>query len=268
MNYTTIEIESRNACAWVWMNRPDKHNAFDELLIGELTTALTALDTDLSIRAVVLGGRGKSFSAGADLNWMKRQGEASADDNLMDARRLAELFRVLAYMSKPTIARVHGAAMGGGMGLAAACDICIASAQATFATSEVKLGIVPAVISPYVVRAIGERHSYRYFQTAERITAVRAREIGLAHEVTEPDQLDAQVQSVVGALLAGGPLAQAAATDMIRAVANRPVTPTLIEDTAQRIAHLRSTPEAKEGLSAFLEKRTPQWMMTNANSHV
>ena len=162
----------------------------------------------------MLAGEGKSFSAGADLTWMKRQGGAPLEANLSDARKLANLFRTISMCATPTIARVHGAALGGGMGLASACDICIASTKAQFATSEVRLGIIPAAIGPYVVRAIGERHAYRYFQTAERIGAERAREIGLAHEVAEPDALDAKVQEVVDALLAGGPLAQAAATEL------------------------------------------------------
>jgi methylglutaconyl-CoA hydratase len=241
------------------MNRADVHNAFDETLIAELTAALKALEADESVRVIVLAGRGKSFSAGADLNWMKRQGSASMEENLADARRLAELFRTLAECTKPTIARVHGAAMGGGMGLAAACDICVASTKALFATSEVGLGIIPAVISPYVVRAIGERQAYRYFQTAERIGAARAREIGLVHEVAEPEQLDAQVEAIVASLMTGGPQAQAASTALIRAVANRPVTAELIDETAHRIAQLRATSEAREGLSAFLEKRAPAW---------
>jgi len=264
MNFTTLQIErhgAADACvAWLWMNRPDVHNAFDETQIAEMTAALASLGADASVRAIVLAGRGKSFSAGADLNWMKRQGSASTEDNLADARRLAELFRTLSECAKPTIARVHGAAMGGGMGLAAACDICVASTQASFATSEVKLGIMPAVISPYVLRAIGERQSYRYFQTAERIGAARAGEIGLAHEVVAPEQLDEQVGAIVAALLAGGPLAQAASADLIRAVANRPLSAELIDETAQRIAQLRATPEAREGLTAFLEKRTPAWI--------
>jgi methylglutaconyl-CoA hydratase len=263
MNYSTIQIELQGgesaAVAWLWMNRSEVHNAFDETLIAELTAALKQLDDDAGVRAIVLAGRGKSFSAGADLNWMKRQGNASMEDNLADARRLAELFRTLSECAKPTIARVHGAAMGGGMGLAAACDICVASTQASFATSEVKLGIIPAVISPYVVRAIGERQSYRYFQTAERITGARAREIGLAHEVVPQDELDAQVSAIVSALLAGGPMAQAASTELIRTVANRSLTSEVINETAERIAQLRITPEAKEGLTAFLEKRTPAW---------
>ena len=260
MSYTTLKIEHRGPTAWVWMNRPELHNAFDETLIAELTAAFIALDRDADVRAIVLAGLGKSFSAGADLNWMKRQGAAPLEANLSDARKLATLFRTISMCTTPTLARVHGAALGGGMGLASACDICVASTKAQFATSEVRLGIIPAAIGPYVVRAIGERQAYRYFQTAERIGAERAREIGLAHEVAEPETLDAKVQEVVDALLASGPLAQAAATDLIRAVAHRLVDDAVVEDTARRIATLRATPEAKEGLSAFLEKRPAAWV--------
>jgi methylglutaconyl-CoA hydratase len=263
----TLRLEHRGApgraVAWVWMAKPAVHNAFDETLIAELTAKLLALDADPAVRVIVLAGEGKSFSAGADLAWMQRQGAASVEENLADARRLADLFRTLSTLAKPTIARVHGAALGGGMGLAAACDICVASDRAVFATSEVKFGIIPSAISPYVVRAIGERQAYRYFQTAERISAARAREIGLVHEVTDgadPAALDAQIAAIVEALLAGGPNAQAAATDLIRAVANRPVTDDVVDDTACRIATLRATPEAREGLGAFLDKRPPAWM--------
>lgn len=260
MNYTALKIEYHGAAAWVWMNRPELHNAFDETLIAELTQAFTELDGDPALRAIVLAGAGKSFSAGADLNWMKRQSAASQEANLADARKLATMFRTISMCAKPTLARVHGAALGGGMGLATACDICIASANAQFATSEVRLGIIPAAISPYVVRAIGERQAYRYFQTAERISAERAREIGLAHEVVESAALDAKVQELVDAILAGGPLAQAASTDLIRAIAHRQVDDEVVEDTARRIATLRATAEAREGLSAFLEKRPAAWV--------
>jgi methylglutaconyl-CoA hydratase len=170
------------------------------------------------------------------------------------------MLRVLAEMKKPTIARVQGAALGGGTGLTAACDIAVASTKAVFATSEVKFGIIPAAISPYVVRAIGARQSYRYFQSAERIDAVRACELGLVHEVVEPEQLDAKVQEIVDALIQGGPLSQAAAKDLIRAVDNKPINDAVVEDTAQRIAQLRATPEAQDGLSAFLDKRQPAWL--------
>ncbi|MDM0000302.1 enoyl-CoA hydratase/isomerase family protein [Variovorax sp. J22P240] len=260
MSYATLKIEYRGAAAWVWMNRPELHNAFDETLIAELTSAFTALDLEVAVRAVVLAGVGKSFSAGADLNWMKRQGAAPPESNLSDAQKLATLFRTISICATPTIARVHGAALGGGMGLASACDICVASTAAQFATSEVRLGIIPAAIGPFVVRAIGERQAYRYFQTGERIGAGRAREIGLVHEVAEPDALDAKVQEVLDALLTGGPLAQAAATDLIRAVAHRPVDDALVDDTARRIATLRATSEAQEGLSSFFEKRPAAWV--------
>lgn len=262
MTHTTLRLERRGPVAWIWMNRPEVHNAFDETLIADLTAAFSAADADRDVRAIVLAGEGKSFSAGADLNWMRRQGKAAFENNLADARRLADLYRMIALCKTPTLARVHGAALGGGMGLAAVCDICVASTRAEFATSEVRLGIIPAVIGPYVIRAIGERQSYRYFQTAERISAVRAREIGLVHEAVLPRELDAKVDEIVVALLAGGPCSQSAATHLIRAVANRPIDDAVIEDTAQRIATLRATDEAREGLGAFLDKRRPVWTDT------
>jgi len=260
MSYETLEIAREAGVATIWMNRPDVHNAFNAQLIADLTTACIELDADDAVRAVVLAGRGKSFSAGADLNWMKAAGEASEAENFADAMKLAGMLRTLAEMKKPTIARVHGAALGGGMGLASACDICIASDRAVFATSEVKFGIIPSAISPYVIRAIGERQAYRYFQTAERINATRAATLGLAHEAVATEELDAKVSEVVEALLQGGPKSQAAAKDLIRAVANRPLSDAVVEDTARRIAGLRVTPEAKEGLAAFLDKRPAAWI--------
>lgn len=260
MNYETLEIARDGGVATIWMNRPDVHNAFDAQLIADLTAACRALDADGTVRVVVLAGRGKSFSAGADLNWMKAAGEASEAENFADALKLAGMLRTLAEMSKPTIARVHGAALGGGMGLASACDICIAGERAVFATSEVRFGIIPSAISPYVIRAIGERQAFRYFQTAERIGAARAAELGLAHEVVAGDELDARVGEVVAALLQGGPKSQAAAKALIRAVAGRPLGDAVVEDTARRIAGLRATPEAKEGLDAFLSKRPAAWV--------
>ena len=260
MPFQALQIELTGPVATIWMNRPDLHNAFDEILIAELTAACIALDEDDDIRVVILAGRGKSFSAGADLNWMKRAANNGLDDNLNDARALARMLRTLAEMQKPTIARIQGAALGGGMGLAAACDIAIASTKAVFATSEVKFGIIPSAISPYVLRAIGARQASRYFQSAERIDATRAREIGLVHEVVEPEQLDTKVQEIVDALLQGGPLAQSAAKDLIRAVNHQLINDVLLEDTAHRIAHLRATPEAREGIAAFLDKRQPNWI--------
>ncbi|MBL8417817.1 MAG: enoyl-CoA hydratase/isomerase family protein [Dechloromonas sp.] len=258
--FTTLEIELKGPVATIWMNRPDLHNAFDEILIAELTAACVALDEDSDVRVVVLAGRGKSFSAGADLNWMRRAANNGIDDNLNDARALARMLRTLSGMEKPTIARVQGAALGGGMGLASACDIAVASTKAVFATSEVRFGIIPSAISPYVLRAIGARQAARYFQSAERIAADRAREIGLVHDTVEPDALDAKVQEIVTALLQGGPLAQAAAKDLIRAVDGQSINDNLVEETAHRIAHLRATPEAREGITAFLDKRPASWL--------
>ena len=260
MNYETVEVLRDGGVATLWMNRPEVHNAFNAQLIADLSAACRALDADTSVRVVVLAGRGKSFSAGADLNWMKAAGEAGEAENFADAMKLAGMLRTLAEMSKPTIARVHGAALGGGMGLASACDICIAGERALFATSEVKFGIIPSAISPYVIRAIGERQAYRYFQTAERIDARRAEALGLAHEAVASDELDAKVKEVVDALLLGGPKSQSAAKELIRAVANRPLSDAVMEDTARRIASLRVTPEAREGLDAFLSKRPAAWV--------
>ncbi len=257
--FMALEIELNGPVATIWMNRPDLHNAFDQDLIAELTAACKALDDDDDVRVVILAGRGKSFSAGADLNWMKRAANNGIDDNLDDARALARMLRALAEMRKPTIARVQGAALGGGMGLAAACDIAVASTKAVFATSEVRFGIIPSAISPYVLRAIGARQAYRYFQSAERIDAQRAREIGLVHEAVAPEELDAKVQEIVASLLQGGPLSQTAAKSLIRAVKNQPINDVLVEETAHRIAHLRATPEAQEGIAAFLDKRQPNW---------
>ncbi|HNB65061.1 MAG TPA: enoyl-CoA hydratase/isomerase family protein [Rhodocyclaceae bacterium] len=260
MTYETLEIERAGAVATVWMNRPQVHNAFNETLIAELGGAWAALDADDAVRVVVLAGRGRSFSAGADLAWMQRAGAASVDDNLADAGRLAGMLRGLAELSKPTVARVHGAALGGGMGLAAACDLCVAGSGAVFATSEVRLGLIPAAIGPYVIRALGERQAYRYFLTAERIDARRAAALGLAHEAVEADALDTRVRDLCDALLLGGPQAQRAAKALIRAVAKRPVDDALVADTAHRIATLRATPEAREGLDAFLAKRPAAWV--------
>jgi methylglutaconyl-CoA hydratase len=258
--YEMLEIDRKDGVATVWMNRPELHNAFNETVIAELTRSLRELDGDGGTRVVVLAGRGESFSAGADLNWMRRAAGYTVEENLRDARALAGMLRTLACMSKPTVARVHGAAIAGGMGLVAACDVAVASTRSFFATSEVKLGLIPSAISPYVIAAMGERQARRYFLSAERMSAARACDLGLVHEVTEPEQIDAKINEIVGALLAGGPVSQSAAKELIRAVANRPPTEDLVDDTAQRIARLRATPEAMEGIGAFLEKRAPAWV--------
>jgi methylglutaconyl-CoA hydratase len=260
--FETLSIDHAGPVATIWMNRPEVFNAFNEQLIDELTRACERLNEDASVRVVVLGGRGPHYSAGADLNWMRRAATASEQDNLEDARRFARMLRMLSTLSKPTIARVQGAALGGGTGLAAACDMAVASMDAVFSTSEVKFGIIPAVISPYVLRAIGPRQALRYFQSAERMSAERALAIGLVHEVAPLDQLDAAVAALVKPLLTGGPLAQKAAKELISAVHGRPLDETTLEDTAQRIARQRRTDEARDGVSAFLDKRPPAWMNT------
>ena len=259
MSYESLEIERAGAVATIWMNRPDVFNAFNERLIADLGAACRELDADTSVRVVVLGGRGRHFSAGADLNWMQRAATAGEAENLADARSFAGMLQALANMSKPTIARVQGAALGGGTGLAAACDMVVAAEDAQFATSEVKFGIIPAVISPYMLRAIGPRHALRYFQTAEKFHAAEAKAIGLVSEVVPPDGLDAGVARLVEPLLAGGPLAQLAAKQLIAAVAGRPIDAAVAEETATRIARQRATAEAKEGFAAFLQKRPPAW---------
>ncbi|MBK7814281.1 MAG: enoyl-CoA hydratase/isomerase family protein [Rhodocyclaceae bacterium] len=257
--YTTLEVTRDGAVTTVWMNRPEVHNAFDERLIDELTRACVELDGDASVRVVVLGGRGKNFSAGADLNWMRRAANNSVDENRRDARRLAEMLRVLAHMSKPTIARVQGAALGGGTGLTAACDMAVAARDAVFSTSEVRFGIIPSAISPYVLRAIGPRQALRYFQSAERIPAERALAIGLVQEVAASEELDRVVAALAAELMSGGPNALAAAKALVRDIAGRPIDAAIGEETAERIARQRATDEAREGISAFLEKRPPNW---------
>ncbi|RJF92404.1 enoyl-CoA hydratase/isomerase family protein [Noviherbaspirillum saxi] len=256
--FETIDIEIKDCIATLWMNRPAIHNAFNPTLILELTDALHRVAMDANVRIVVLAGRGKNFSAGADLEWMQAVGKKPMDENIQDARQLAEMLRTLAELPKPTVARVSGAALGGGMGLASACDICVASDDAIFATSEVRLGLIPSAISPYVIRAIGERQAYRYFQTGERVTAPKAAALGLVHEVVPTAQLDTAVALIVEALLKGGPAAQTAAKSLIQAV-GKTVMSWLVEDTVLRIANLRTTPEAQEGIAAFLSKRPPNW---------
>ena len=259
MSERTVEVEQRGAAACVWMNRPELHNALNEDLIAELTQTFRAADEDPTVRVLVLTGRGKSFCAGADIESMRRQGVASPHENLENARKLAEMFRAIAESKKPTIARVNGAAIGGGLGLVSCCDIAVASSDARFAASEVRLGLIPATIGPYVVRAIGERWAMRLFQTAERINAEQAERIGLVHEAIAPEKLDDRIEDIVNTIALGAPGAQSAAKELIDSVAGRPITPELIDDTAVRIASIRAGQEAREGLSAFLEKRPPAW---------
>jgi methylglutaconyl-CoA hydratase len=261
MAEATVEIEKRGPAAWVWMNRPTVHNALNEEMIRALIAAFQTLGEDASVRVIVLAGRGKSFSAGADAEWMKRQGAAGAVENLASARELAEMFQAIAGCAKTTIGRVNGAAIGGGLGFVAVCDIAIASTTAVFATSEVRLGLIPATIGPYVVQAMGARWARRLFLTGERISATHAEKIGLVHEIASPEEFDAKVDAVIENLLAGAPGAQKAAKDLVDAVAHRPMTLELMEETAVRVATIRSEPEAHEGLAAFLGKRPASWVL-------
>ncbi|HET7730194.1 MAG TPA: enoyl-CoA hydratase/isomerase family protein [Usitatibacter sp.] len=257
----SLAIERQGPIGLVTMNRPERHNAFDDVLIRELTDALRSMEAEDGIRLVVLSGTGKSFSAGADLNWMKRMATFSKDENVRDAMGLGALMRTLAFLRKPTIARVHGAAYGGGVGLVACCDIAVATQSATFSLSEARLGLVPAVISPYVVAAIGERMARRYFLSAERFDAAEAWRMGLVHDLAGSDgDLDEKIGTIADAMLECSPAAQREAKDLIRAVAGKPVTSELIQDTAERIARLRASPEGREGVAAFLDKRKPSWV--------
>jgi len=252
-------VEKKGAVAVVTLNRPDIRNAFDDALISNLNRTFLELDKDDSVRALVLAGAGKAFCAGADLNWMKRMAAYGYEENLADARALAGMLRTLDHLSKPTLARVHGPAYAGGVGLVAACDIAIGSQQAEFCLTEVKLGLSPATISPYVVRAMGERMARRYFLTAEVIDAHEAHRVNLLSALTVPEELDATVDAVVRQLVAGGRDAQARIKDLVRAVSSGPIDDGMVDDTAKRIADIRVSPEGKEGIAAFLEKRRPGW---------
>lgn len=241
------------------LERPEIHNAFDDRLIGTLTTTLREIERDDSVRALVLTGRGKSFSAGADLNWMRRMADYEEAENLADARALAKLMSTLDRLAKPTIAKINGAALGGGLGLVCCCDIAIAAGHARFGTTEVKLGIMPSVIGPYVLAAIGGRQARRIMLTGERFDAAEAKRLGLVHQAVNADALDDAVDAVLAELMTAGPLAIGATKALIRDLAERQISEELIDETATRIAALRATKEAKEGLSAFLEKRPPNW---------
>lgn len=264
MNFEYLQLECNAQVATIWINRAELHNAFNAQVIAELQACFEHLDQRDDVRVVILAGRGKSFSAGADLNWMKQAGQASNQENQADAMKLAQMLHQLAALKQPTIARVQGLALGGGMGLASACDLCVASHDAQFATSEVRLGLAPSTISPYVIRAIGARQASRYFLTAERISAQQAKQIGLAHEVCELDQLDETVMTLVKALLLGGPTAQTASKQLIEMVATHDLDDALRSKTAQHIADLRQGQEAKNGLDAFLNKQRPAWINAQA----
>lgn len=256
-----LQTDARGV-ATLTMNRPALHNAFDDQLIAALTTRLRELASDNSVRVVILAGSGKSFSAGADLNWMQRMASYTEADNLKDARALGELMRTLDTLPKPTIARVHGSAFAGGMGLVSCCDVAIGVPGALFALTEARLGLTPAVISPYVVRAMGARLARRYFLTAERFNADDALRMGILHAIVADAELDSALEALVADLLKGGPTSLAVTKDLIATVAREPLEGDLIDDTAQRIARLRVSAEGQEGIAAFLQKRPPSWNRT------
>jgi methylglutaconyl-CoA hydratase len=258
MSAIISKIDDRNVLT-LTLNRALIHNAFDDTVIRELTEALRDVELKPQVRAVMLTAVGPSFSAGADLHWMRRMSGYSLDENINDAVGLASLMRRLDSLPKPTMAVVQGAAYGGGVGLVAACDIAIASETATFSLSEVRLGLIPAVISPYVLKAIGARAARRYFLTGEKFGAAEALRIGLVHEVVPPDHLHRVAEKVMGYVLEGGPRAQVEAKRLIDDIAGKPIDVALTDETARRIATIRASPEGREGVGAFLEKRKPNW---------
>ena len=254
-----LNVDIRDGVARVTLDRPEVRNAFDEVVIKKLTQVFHEIAVGSGIRVVVLAGNGTAFCAGADLNWMKRMAKYGHDENLADARALAEMLAALERLPQPTIARVHGPAFAGGTGLVAACDMAIGTPQAKFCFSEAKLGLSPATISPYVLRAIGERAARRYFLSAEVFDAEEALRIGMLSVLVPATELDATIEGLLQHLLAGGPQAHAKIKNLIRAVAGRPIDEALMADTARRIAEIRVSPEGREGIASFLDKRKASW---------
>ena len=259
--YETLVVSQRTAgVGQITMSRPAVFNAFDELMIGELDAAFTELIADATVRVIVLAGEGKHFSAGADLQWMQRASQASVEWNLQDARRFAGMLHRIASSPKPVLARIQGAALGGGVGLACACDIAIAADNASFAVSEAKFGILPAVIGPYVTNAVGKRQAQRLALTTTRIGAAEGLAIGIVQQVVALDALDAAVDATLKELLAGGPHAQRELKELFAQLEVGPISAEVRELTAQTISRVRGTDEAREGFAAFLAKRPPNWI--------
>ncbi|WOH37856.1 enoyl-CoA hydratase/isomerase family protein [Thalassotalea fonticola] len=258
-NKVLLNIDNRGI-ATVTLNNPDKHNAFDDGVINELTNIFNNVAANSNVKAMVLASTGKSFSAGADLGWMKRMASYSFDENLKDANALANMLKILNFMPMPTIAKVQGAAFGGAVGLVSCCDIAIASEKASFCLSEVKLGLIPATISPYVVNAMGLKACRRYFQTAERFFANKAQQLGLVDEICAVDVLDSEVETMLNTLLQNSPAAVKQAKQLAFDVAYKPINDELLEDTSKRIAAIRVSSEGQEGLTSFFEKRPAAWI--------
>lgn len=251
---------NKHGVATVWLNRPEVNNAFDDVLIAKLTSTLRNLNADTDVRVIVIRGKGKHFCAGADLRWMRRTADYSESENEADAVRLGELMQSLAATRAVTLALIHGVAYGGGVGLVACCDIAIAAEDAQFCLSEVKLGLIPAVISPWVSAAIGARATRRYVLTAERFSAATARDLGLVHEVVPSGALSSRADELLAQLVKNAPGALDEAKRLLEFVAQRPIEPGVVAECAKRIATRRATAEAKEGVDAFLAKRAPNWL--------
>ena len=261
MAFTKLTLTVDGAVAHIGLDQPDTRNAFDDVVIADLTQAFTEAGALPQVRAIVLGASGPAFCAGANLHWMRRMADYTRDENLADAGKLATMLRTIAECPKPTIARVQGDVYAGGMGLVAACDMAVSVDTAWYCLSEVKIGLIPATISPYVIRAMGTRASQRYFLTAERFTAVEAHRIGLVHEVVSADALDAEVDELLKALTSASPAAVAACKTLVADVAGREINDALIAHTVEGIADIRASAEGREGVQAFLQKRKPAWLL-------
>lgn len=260
---TTLDIRRPSPfVAEVYLNRPEVRNAFNDAVIGELTAAFTQLGADPNLRAIVLGGHGKAFCAGADLGWMRAMADYDWEQNRADAQGLADMLWAIDSCPLPLVGRIHGDCFAGGVGLAAVCDVRVAAERVQFCLSEAKLGLLPATIGPYVIRALGEPASRRYFVTAERFDAATAKALGFVHEVVAADTLDAKVAEIVAALVANGPAAVKACKRLVRDLAGRPIDSALRADTASRIADVRASAEGREGVQSFLNKRAPPWLPT------
>jgi methylglutaconyl-CoA hydratase len=256
-----LQVERDGAVARVWLNRPEVRNAFDETSIAELARVVAELSQDSALRAIVLGGRGKAFCAGADLAWMRRMAGYSWEQNRADAQALADMLWTIYSCPVPVVGRIHGDCYAGGVGLAAVCDVLVAADVATFCLSEARLGLLPATIGPYVIRALGEQASRRYFVTAERFSAAEACALGFVHALCGTDALDARVDELVATLVANGPLAARACKKLVQDMAGLPITPELRAETARRIADIRASDEGREGVQSFLQKRKPAWLI-------
>ena len=257
---STLEIQRQGAVARVFLNRPDVRNAFNDGVIAELTATFRELGQDASLHVIVLGGHGKAFCAGADLSWMKAMAGYNWEQNRADAQALADMLWTIYSCPLPVVGRIHGDCYAGGVGLASVCDVLVAAEGVHFCLSEARLGLLPATIGPYVIKAMGEQAARRWFITAERFSATRAAAMGFVHEVVAADQLDAKVDEIVSALVANGPQAVKACKRLVQDLASRPIDDALRADTAKRIADIRASDEGREGVRSFLEKRSPGWL--------